>query len=307
MDAQVKNALMDDGATLVWHKWKPEEERPRFLVHILHGMGEHGARYDRFACYLAGKGALVFIQDHRGHGLTAQANRQRLGVIAKEDGWNRLEKDSSVLDELLLARYPGVPLFLMGHSMGSFLARTVMERHPERFRGVVAMGSGCSLGLLAPFAMLIARSHIKKYGYDHPDDMLSKMAFGPYLKRIKPVRTQNDWLNRDAKEVDAYNADPLCGFTCSSSFYRDLFTGIATANDPSLIKAVPKDLPFLMISGDQDPVGGWGKGVEKAFGLYGRLTDKTLRLVPGARHELLNELEKDETYACLYEWMAGRL
>jgi alpha-beta hydrolase superfamily lysophospholipase len=272
-------------------------------------MAEYGERYAAFAKQLNDKGIVVYCQDHRGHGLTATMNHEQLGFLAPENGWQKIADDSFELDQVITNDYPKVPLFLMGHSMGSFLARTVMVQHSELFSGVIIMGTGCSKGMLGKIGKMIAESHIKKNGADFVDKGLDKLSFGSYLKKIPDRETSFDWLSRDGEQVRKYVDDPLCGFTCTASFYRDLLDGVAYANNEKNVAKLPKDLPLLIISGSMDPVGDWGKGVRKVYDLYKEngFSDIQLVMVDGARHELLNETDRKKTMNLLQKWIIDRI
>lgn len=310
MSASINTFQANDGKTVCWRLWTPASQTaPVGTVHILHGMAEHGGRYDRFASFLCDAGFVVFAQDHRGHGLTATRNHDPLGFFADHDGWERVVQDSVALDDVLEARYPGVPRFLLGHSMGSFLARTIMASRGDRFAGAVVMGTGCGKGLAGKVGLSLAEARVRRYGTRHVDPFLDKLCFGSYLKHVDHPRTPSDWLSRDPAAVDAYRADPLCGFVCTSSFYRDLIGGMTAANDPAQERKVPGDLPVLLISGGEDPVGGWGRGVRKVWEQYRHagVKDLTIRLVPGARHEVLNETDKEDTMRYLRSWFTDRI
>jgi len=306
----IRTLACKDGHELYYRVWLPEPgTEVNAVLHILHGMAEHGKRYARFASLLNESGIAVYCQDHRGHGLTATKNKEPLGFLAKEHGWQVIADDSYALDEVIASDFPKVSHFMLGHSMGSFLARTVMVQHPDFFSGVIVMGTGASQGIVGKIGKKIALSHVRKYGATFKDEQMNKMSFGSYLKRIPDKKTDFDWLSRDPLEVKKYIDDPLCGFVCTSSFYADIIDGIAYANNPKKIMSVPKDLPLLFISGDCDPVGAYGKGVRKSFELYkdAGISDVGLTLVPGARHEVLNETDRKQTESFLLKWMEERV
>ncbi|MFA7168786.1 MAG: lysophospholipase [Sphaerochaetaceae bacterium] len=306
----IRTLTCGDGHMLYYRVWLPAQGKDvKAVLHILHGMAEHSERYGRFASFLTEHGIAVYCQDHRGHGLTATKNNEKLGFLAKEHGWQTIADDSYALDEVIASDFPKVSHFMLGHSMGSFLARTVMVQHPDYFSGVIVMGTGASKGIVGWMGRRIALSHVRKYGADHTDAKLDKMSFSSYLKRIPEHKTSFDWLSRDEVEVKKYVDDPLCGFVCTSSFFVDLLDGIAFANDPKRIASIPKDLPILLISGDADPVGEYGKGVRASCELYkdAGISDVELRLVHGARHEVLNETNREQTEAFLLSWMEKRI
>lgn len=310
MASEIHSYKADDGLEIYYRVWRPKQDVPLVgAVHILHGMAEYSGRYEAFAGFLTDAGYTVYAQDHRGHGLTAERNHMPYGFFAEKEGWWRIMRDSDQLDEIILDEQPDeLPFFLLGHSMGSFLARSVIVAHADLFSGVIAMGTGCSQGLAGKFGLLLTSRHIKKLGPKAPDEQMARLSFASYLKHIPKPRTQSDWLSRDSRAVDRYEADPACGFVCTTSFYHDLIVGLTFANDPANAKKLPPDLPMLLISGSEDPVGGWSKGVRKVYDLYkdAGIGDLTLHLVDGARHELLNETDKEETYQYLLDWMDER-
>jgi alpha-beta hydrolase superfamily lysophospholipase len=272
-------------------------------------MAEYGQRYDRFARYLNKEGIALYAQDHRGHGLTATKAEETLGWFAQEDGWMRVAEDSKELSNLISSEFPKTPLFLMGHSMGSFLARTIIADTPDLYNGVIMMGTGSSMGLLGKIGGMIARSHVKKHGSKFVDDQLNKMSFGSYNKQIPDASSAFSWLSRDEKEVQKYDDDPLCGFVCTAKFFEDMLEGIGYANSSERAKRLHNDLPILIISGSMDPVGNYGKGLGKVQDFYKRagIKDLTLHLVEGARHELLNETDRNTTMEYLTSWIMDRV
>lgn len=297
-----------DSRNIFYRVWKPAGgAETKAVLHILHGMAEHGGRYDDFARFLVSKGLAVVIQDHRGHGKSIENGLK--GFFADAGGWQRVADDAFELSSAIANEFEDVPLFLMGHSMGSFLARTVMVQHPDLYDGVVIMGTGAGQGLVGAAGRVIARREIRKNGPRKPTIVMNNLSFGGYNKRFEPGRTGFEWLSRDPAQVDKYVADPLCGFVCTAEFYLDLLDGIAYANSARNASTLPKDLPLLIISGSMDPVGNFSKGVRKVYAMYQRagLTDVTLALVEGARHEVLNETDRAQTYQRIYQWIRSRI
>lgn len=295
-----------DDHRLFYRIWRPEIE-PIATLHILHGMAEHSLRYNDFALYLNSLGFVVYAQDHRGHGFTKEENEQ--GWFADQNGWQIVCKDSYELDKIILSEYDQLPHYMMGHSMGSFMARSVITMYPSQFDGLIIMGSGCSKGLTGKVGKALALNMSKKLGPRLPNNKLDKLSFGSFNSKFKPARTPFDWLSRDEKEVDKYIKDPLCGFVCSSVFYADLIDGVEMANNRVLMKNIPSSLPILIISGDADPVGDYGRGVNKFASIYKDvgIKDLTVKLIPDGRHEILNELNKKETYEYIGSWLLDRI
>lgn len=300
---EIQQLTCTDGKQLNYRIWLPENNNVHSIVHILHGMAEHGARYDRFAMYLNTLGIGVYAQDHRGHGLTASDDD--LGWFAEKQGWKRVLEDSHELDMHILGMHPGKDLFIFGHSMGSFMARALVAMYPELYTGAIICGTGASQGLVGTVGKLLARARSIAHHGKRPDQLLDKLSFGAFGKAFQPQKTAFDWLSRDEEEVRAYLEDPFCGFVCTSRFFVDLLTGIELANDPGLADKIPKDFPLYIISGANDPVGNFGKGVRQVHEMYRRagITDLSLDIVKGARHELLNETNREDIHRMLGTWL----
>ncbi len=289
-----RRLTLGDGKELFYRVWKADNTKA--TVHINHGMAEHSLRYDAFATFLNAHGYTVFCQDHRGHGKT-KSGKDETGWFADEGGWRLICSDSYELDKLICEEYPGIPHFIFGHSMGSFLTRTNIALHSGDYTAAVIMGTGASKGLVSRFGRMIALKRCKKYGSKHKDEFLNNLAFGSYLRKFD---YKNEgvccWLSSDRNEVKKYENDEDCGFICSSRFYADLIEGLETANDSSLIASIRKDLPILFLSGDMDPVGNYSRGVVKASSLYkdAGIKDVRLKLYKDGRHEILNDVMRDE-------------
>jgi alpha-beta hydrolase superfamily lysophospholipase len=301
--SEVKRMICSDGKVLVYRVWIPENKNFHAILHIFHGMAEHSERYTRFALYLNTQGIAVYAQDHRGHGLTATDDE--LGWFAEHDGWNQVVEDGYQLSKLIAETHPGKDLFLLGHSMGSFLVETLIAKHTEIYQGAIISGTGANQGIMGKIGKLLASARSKAKGGKTPDALMDKMSFGKFGKPFQPQKTPFDWLSRDSEEVRKYVEDPLCGFVCSSQFFVDLLDGITLATDRNLMKKIPKSFPLLFISGKMDPVGGFGKGVEQVYGNYkaAGLEDVTLELIADARHELLNEINRDDIQVLLAKWL----
>lgn len=325
-----------DGTPLFVRTWLPDAPaRPTAVVQLVHGMAEHSARYERFATALTGAGYAVVADDHRGHGRTiGPASPQ--GHTRDTEGYTAVLGDLDRVRDLIDTTFPGLPVILMGHSWGSLLVRGWVARHGSDvapagttsplasvpagasapasgprypLAGLIVMGTAPDPGLTGTVGLALARAQARLHGPSRPSALLNRLGFATSNKGIEPLRTESDWLSRDEAEVDAYIADPWCGFTCSAGFFRDLSTAALLVNRRAAFEAVPADLPVLVVSGEADPVGAWGKGVRQvAEGLErAGVKDLTLRLYPGARHELLNETNRDEVTADLLAWIGQHL
>ena len=276
--------------------WIPPD--PRVALQLTHGMSEYIDRYDDFAMYLAGRGILVYGQDHAGHGKSTPSSPR--GFFAENDGWTALVEDMHAIHMAVAEEFPAIPYILFGHSMGSFLARTYAARNPGEFEGYIFMGTAGSNPLL-PFGKWVIRRAIKKDGPAAVNVKLNGLATGTYNKAVKKaegsVRTDFDWISCNQDNVDAYVADSLCGFPFTNAGLRDLFDGLAEITRKDWASHVA-DKPILLLSGEQDPVGGKkAKGVlETAQALTKTGHTVECKIYPGARHELLNETNRLEVY-----------
>lgn len=292
------------GLPLSGRKWIPEET-PRGIVQLVHGMAEHIDRYDQVASFLCGRGFLVVGHNHLGHGKDAALH----GYFGDRDGWRALVEDVHTLRNTVQAEYPRLPYFLLGHSMGSFVVRCYLMKHSEGLAGAVLSGTGYFPGGVVSAGLALSGLICLAGGKKKESPLINRIGFSGSNKPFAPNRTDFDWLSRDEKEVDKYVADPLCGFLFTAGGYRDLFRGLKQMSDPEKLKGMRSDLPVLFISGGQDPVGSMGAGVEKtaeAFRAAG-LSDVQVCLYPGARHELFNELNREEVFAGLAGWLERHL
>ena len=273
-----------DGAEIVGYRWDPAG-RPRGAVQLTHGMGEHVQRYDALARALTGRGLVVYGQDHRGHGATAR-HPDELGQLGP-DGWSQLVGDIDLLVSRIRDEQPGLPLVLLAHSMGSFAAQQYLLDHSDRVDAVVLTGT-TALDQLEPALDL-----------DKPIDL------AVFNAAFAPARTEFDWLSRDEAIVDAYIADPRCGFGIDTDAAKDMFAGARRMADPGQVAAVRPDLPLYIAAGESDPVNANLALLNVLIDRYraAGLTDVTVRTYPGARHEILNETNRDEVVAGIIDWI----
>ena len=295
-----------DGTQIHVYRWLPDGE-PTAIVQIAHGMAEHAGRYERFAQALTGQGYAVYAEDHRGHGVTSESTG--VGYLADGDGFDTVAEDFVTVFDKASDEFPGLPRVLFGHSMGSMLARHFATKHSEDISALIVSGTAGDPGILGKAGKGVATLESKIRGKRTPSPLMNKLVFGEYNKAFKPTRTDFDWLSRDEAEVDAYIADPHCGKVFSSGFYVDLLSGLDRVNSEEHVSTVRPDLPILLIAGDRDPVGANGKGVEAVGAQYEKVgvTDVTVILYPGARHELLNETNRDEVTEGILSWLGEHL
>lgn len=291
----------DDGVDVHFICWLPEG-RPRAVLQIAHGMAEYAERYRAFAEYLCDRGIAVYANDHRGHGKTA-GSPDDLGYFADRGGWIKVVTDMRSLTKIIRRDYPGEPVFLFGHSMGSFLARTYMTLYDD-IHGVILSGTGWQDPLTVRAGRLLAWVHRHLYGAKSPSEFFDKMSFGAFNKAFEN-EGEMAWLSRDREKVKAYRDDPYCGFVCTVGFFEDLFYGLQYISKKAHNRWIRITLPILIVSGGEDPVGDKGKGPEKVAQMYRdlQLEDVDLKIYGGARHELTNEINRKEVFGDIHDWI----
>ena len=283
--------------------WQPQGEI-RGVVQIVHGIAEHMGRYDHFARYLNAHGYVVCGEDHLGHGKTGEAAGQ-FGYFARHNGWGLVTQNVHTFRQQMGQRFPGVPYFLLGHSMGSFLTRTYLCRYPGTVDGVILSGTGQENPLLVAGGKLVASliGHLR--GFDTVSALVHDLALGAYNRQFRPNRTTADWISRDEQVVDTYLQDPFCTFIPTVGLYRDMLGGLQYISSEKALSRMDPNTPIYLFSGDQDPVGANGAGVRRVYGYFKDhgTRDLELKLYPGARHETLNETNRMEVYADVLDWL----
>ncbi len=293
----------DDEVPLYVYKWQPDSS-PRGIVHIAHGLGEHAGRYAPAAEALAGRGYLVYANDHRGHGRTA-ATKDDLGFFAYRDGWNRAVQDLRLLVESEKLEDPSLPAVLLGHSMGSFMAQQFFYRHGELLAGGALSGASGPPDMKVYGLRFLARLERMRLGPRGRSPLLHWLSLRVANRRFRPVRTDFDWLSSDAREVDKFNADPLCGFVGTTQLWNDLLYGTVEIARKGNMKRVPGNLPIYIFSGKLDPVSRRCRGLEELIAAYRRAGVSSIshKFYPGGRHEMLNEVCRGEVLADLVTWL----
>jgi len=289
-------------------RWLPAGS-PRAVLQLSHGMAEYAARYAPFAEACNAAGIAVYAHDHRGHGGSIDVTTPR-GHYGDHDGWEKVVSDLEAVRERARAQHPGVPIFLMGHSMGSFIARAVFLRSGDALAGAIVSATGWRTGPLGAFLRWSARREVKKLGPREPSAKMAKLVFGFFNVQFMPTRTKFDWLSRDPEQVDKYLSDPMCGFDCSGQLWDDMLTGVEQVEkDEDDVLRIPRSLPLLTIAGTRDPtsIGGFGNAQVAARYRAAGNTNVTEKKYPGARHELVNETNRAEVYADLIAWMEKQL
>ena len=287
-------------------KWVPEGQ-PKAVLQIVHGIAEFVERYDTFANHLTSLGYVVVAEDHMGHGQSINGDGIR-GYF--HGGWFNAVADTYKLLQDTMAEYPGLPYILFGHSMGSFMARTILCRYPDSgISGAIICGTGWQPTFAMPAMIRLLGAVCKKTGEQNPNETLQRMIFGGYNKKVEHQRTAFDWLTRDDKIVDAYIAHPLCGFTASCGLLRDMMEGIYYIQQEKHLQLMDKKLPVFFIAGGDDPVGPYGKGVHQAADAFRKvgMEDVSVKIYPMCRHEILNEINKEEVFGDVTHWIENAI
>jgi alpha-beta hydrolase superfamily lysophospholipase len=294
-----------DGTQIFTYRWMPDDASAIVgAVQIAHGMVEHAARYERFADALTKAGYAVYANDHRGHGKTA-GSLDRVGYFADEMGWEKVVVDMHTLTGVIKKECPKKPFFLFGHSMGSFLSRYYAMHYAAELTGLVLSGTAGDSGALRKIGIIVATIEAKIKGKKAKSNIMNKLSFGAFNDAFKPNRTDYDWLSRDNAEVDKYVNDHWCGAVCTAGFFCDMLGGIGYINKKENIAKIPKSLPIYIFSGTKDPVGGNTKGVNQVYNALkdAGIGDVTLKFYKDARHETLNEINREEVFRDVIAWM----
>lgn len=292
-----------DGTEVFVYGWLPEGT-PRGVVQIAHGLAEHAGRYRRFAEACVARGLAVYAGDHRGHGRTAKD--APLGYFAAEQGWRVVLDDLYRLGDHITGLHPGAPRVFFGHSMGSFLAQQVLFERGDQLAGAVL--SGCASGVsnpLAPIGRLVARVERARVGATKPSPVLTRMSFGDYNRAFAPNRTEFDWLSRDPAEVDKYIADDRCGFEASTQLWGDLLGALPHLGARANLAQLPRELPLYLTVGERDPLHRGLKDFHPLVESYERagMRNVTVRVWSDARHEILNETNREEITGAILRWV----
>jgi alpha-beta hydrolase superfamily lysophospholipase len=288
----------DDGARIQIYRWAPEGA-PRAAIQISHGLCEHAGRYARCAEALVNAGYLIYASDHRGHGPSAAPSD--LGFFAETDGWRKCLDDLWAVNRRLAADAPGLKIVFFGHSMGSIMGQQFIAEHGGALAGAALSGSNGAPPAILPLGRLIARFERWRLSARGKSGLLRQLIFGEYNKPFRPARTDFDWLSRDEAEVDKYVADPLCGFPFTVQLAIDLLDALGPIAGEATIVRVPKALPVYILSGSRDPVGANLQGLIDGYRRAG--LNVTAKIYPDARHEMLNETNRDEATSDLIAWV----
>lgn len=282
-------------------RWIPDGEI-RAIFQIVHGMQEHIDRYEEFAEFLADKGYLVIGNDHLGHGKSASADN--LGYICKNDPATVMVRDVHRLKKITQEEYPGVPIIILGHSMGSFILRNYLSRYGTGIDGAIIMGSGSLNGMVLSSAKLFLNITQLFKGGKYVCETAEKVTMASYFDRIENPVTKVDWLCTRREVIDEYIKDELCGKPFTVNAFLTLLTLIKRMKKKSNVKKIPKKLPILVTSGTEDPVGEYGKAIDALVKTYKEhgIQNLTQIMYEGLRHEILNETIREKVFGDVYNW-----
>jgi alpha-beta hydrolase superfamily lysophospholipase len=296
-----------DGITIYVYRWLPADlAQAKGVLHIVHGSIEHAMRYDRFAQFLVQNGYIVVASDYRGHGKTGAENDQFNIFSLQDNGWRMTVEDLHDLNQQIATDYPNKPLVMMGHSMGSFLVRHYMGVHGHTLAGAIIMGTGRAAQWLTQTAQVIAKLLRMVGDKKRLTPFMHKLVYGQLNDAMDNPKTDYDFLSRDSAEVQKYIDDPWCGNTITVDYAHEFATGLMVINDPYFIKQTRTDIPLLFTSGKADPVGGEDANfVHEVAQMYrdGGNEHITVTIYDEARHEILNETNRDQVMADILAWM----
>jgi len=283
-------------------------ENPVAVVQISHGMMEHARRYDHFARWLNEHRIAVYANDHIGHGLTAKTSSD-LGHFPRKDDWQRSIEILHSLTKKIRADHPGIPVFLLGQSMGSVMVQTFMIQHGREADGYILSGPVRQSVIMANVSLLISGTISFFFGPADRSKLLIFLGYGQYNNRLRTRRTAFDWLSTDDRVVDEYISSPLCGFPCSNCFYQNFFHGFKYISKLNNLKQIPAGTPVYIFAGRMDPAGKFGKDSQKINYLLSKFAKAQvlMKLYCNGRHEMLNEKNREEVYGDMLEWIKERI
>ena len=307
INCEDRSFLSSNGRTQIHLKiWLPDTE-PMATMQIAHGVAGHCDRFDGMASFLAERGITVLANDHLGHGKSITDPSER-GFFDENDGWMKVVEDMHTVYALTCGRFPSVPHFLLGHSMGSFLARTYLFTWPNDFDGVLLAGTGHQRRAVLRIGRLLAGG-LAAVSPKGRSKVLYRSVSASYNRCFRPARTAYDWLTRDEAAVDEFLRDPTCGFACTNRLYADMMQGLLMITDRKNMEKMDKEKPVLFYSGTMDPVGENGAGVRRAFEAFRScgMRDVELKLYEGGRHEMHNELNRQEVFDDILAWTEEKI
>lgn len=299
-----------DGFELCINRWEPDEGMEiKGLVQLHHGLAEHSLRYDRFGSILAENGYVFNAYDMRGHGQTAEnAEKNGTGIFGKladKKGFDVVVEDLNEVIDAFKKDFPGKKVILFGHSFGSFVSQGYIENYSQKIDACVLSGTAGPRKAMVAGGSFVVNFLSLFMNKNKPANLFDKIAFGSYNKKIQNPKTKNDWLSANELNVAMYQQDKWCGFVLTASFFKDMMYGLRKIHKSAAIKNIRRDLPILFIYGEDDPVGDYGKSINKLYGIYkaNGMSDVQIKSYPGDRHELLNETDKEKVEQDILDWL----
>lgn len=288
--------------------WWTSDKEPVAVLQIVHGMTEFIERYDEFARYMTDKGIVVVGHDHLGHGKSVN-NSSEWGYFSKDNSDKNVIMDIHRLMKITKKKYPDVPYYVLGHSMGSFFVRRYACHYSEEIDGIIVMGTAQLPSILRMAGKIILSINSAVYGDNHRSNFTDMVMFGNYNNRVESPRTVYDWLTKDEKIVDNFIKEPACTFKFTNNGFKTMIKTLDFVQNQRNVDKIRKDMAVLVAAGDADPVGNYGKGVKKAYNMYKKagVSDITLKMFEGDRHELINEIDRMDVYDFIYEWIKNRI
>lgn len=288
-------------------EWIPDGE-VKAVLQICHGMVEYINRYHDFAVYLAERGICVVGHDHLGHGKSICSEEEH-GFFPQPDGNKCVIGDIHKLRGMTKEKYPHVPYFMLGHSMGSFLLRQYLTMYADGLAGAVIMGTGYQPLMILKAGQMVCKIVAAFKGWKYRSELVNSLSFGSFNKKFEPAETPKDWVTSDKVIRDAYVKDPLTSFTFTVGGYYQMFEGMKVLDTKGSVDKIPKDIPVFFVAGADDPVGNFGKGVTKIYEKYkgAGIQDVSMKLYPNDRHEILNETDRAQVYEDLYQWFVSKM
>lgn len=294
----------DEVTTIHGYFWRPET-KPKAVVHICHGMVEYIERYEELAEELCNQGYAVVGADLLGHGKSV-VNKNCFGYFGEHNGNWKLLSDMVILQGLAKRAFPGLPYYILGHSFGSLLVREFVERFPDSVDGMILLGTMYHTTFIAKTGKLLCDmiAKTRKEGYRYRSSLMNDLIIGRCDRYFKEDNLRNSWLTRDREEVNLYNSKPECNFMFSIGAYRDMMVGLIESNSKKNLERLNPEMPILLMAGDKDPVGDFGKGPKRLCRIYKSLgLECRIRIYKDDRHEILHELDKKNVYKDLFKWL----
>lgn len=285
-------------------EWCPDTT-PTAVLHIVHGLTEHMMRYEKIAEYFTARNIAVVGSEHLGHGVSVKQDGAVPMYCGSEGSWNFLVKDMATSRSYIRKKYENVPYFILGFSLGSFVVRDYLAKYQKKCDGVILIGTGYTSPAILRMIRLVAKLEGKRAGEENPTPLISKLTFETYNKSFAPNKTKYDWLCSDEESLAEYIRDEDCGDDMSAGFFRELLSGMIHTGTYKNIQKIKKEIPVLLISGGDDPVGNQGTGVDKVQKLFCKagINKVDKKLYPGLRHDILREKCSEEILDFIYKWL----